>query len=134
MTVLTPRVLDTDIMIDLQHHHPAALFWFSQAPPNSLVLPGHGVMELYQAAQNNAQLRSTDAQLTRAGLSIIWPDHAQGVQAIANFRRFHLSHSLGLIDSLIGATALSLGVPLCTFNIKHFRHIPGLVTEQPYVR
>ena len=25
----------------------------------------------------------------------------------------------------------SLGVPLCTFNFKHFRQILGLVIEQP---
>lgn len=56
------------------------------------------------------------------------------MQAVANFRRLHLSHGLGLVDSLIAATALSLNVPLCTFNVKHFRHIPGLITEQPYQR
>ncbi len=34
--------------------------------------------------------------------------------------------------ALVAATALSLSGPLCT--VKHFRHIPGLITEQPYHR
>jgi len=43
-----------------------------------------------------------------------------------------LSHSLGLIDALIAATAISAGASLCTYNLKHFRAVPGLVTVQPY--
>jgi len=65
---------------------------------------------------------------------LVWPTDAESLKAVANFRRLHLSSGLGLIDALIAAAALSLGVPLCTFNVKHFRHVPGLVTEQPYLR
>ena len=65
---------------------------------------------------------------------VIWPSDTKCFQVAVNFRRLHLSHNLGLIDALIAATALSLGATLCTFNVKHFRHIPGLVTEQPYTR
>jgi hypothetical protein len=27
-----------------------------------------------------------------------------------------------------------LGLPLHTFNVKHFQHVPGLTTIQPYTR
>ena len=134
MTVLSPpeRFLDTDVLIALQHGHAPALAWFASAPAGSLALPGYVVLELYQDARNNAELRATDIQI--AGLPIFWPSEAECFRAIADIRRLHLSHGLGLADALIGATALSLGVPLCTFNVRHFRHVPGLTTEQPYVR
>ena len=128
----TVRLLDADVMIDVQRRHPAAVAWYASAPFGSLALPGYVLMELYQSAQNQQQTLAAD-RLTRS-LPLIWPTDAEALQAVANFRRLHLSHGLGLIDSLIAATALSLSAPLCTFNVKHFRHIPGLVTEQPYLR
>lgn len=119
-------------MIDVQRRHPAAVTWYASAPSGSLALPGHVLMELYQSAQNQQQTFAVD-RLTRS-LPLVWPTDAESLQAVANFRRLHLSHGLGLIDALIAAAALSLGVPLCTFNVKHFRHVPGLVTEQPHQR
>lgn len=119
-------------MIDVQRLHPAAVAWYASASPGSLALPGHTLMELYQSAQNQRQIDAVDRLTT--SLPLIWPTDAEGLQAVANFRRLHLSHGLGLVDALIAATALSLNAPLCTFNVKHFRHIPGLVTERPYTR
>ena len=49
-------------------------------------------------------------------------------------QRIRLLDADVLIDSLIAATALRLNAPLCTFNVKHFRHIPRLIIEQPYQR
>ena len=48
------------------------------------------------------------------------------------FASFHLSHNLGLLDALIGATAVGLRQPLATFNVKHYSVMPSLVTVQPY--
>jgi predicted nucleic acid-binding protein len=47
---------------------------------------------------------------------------------------FYLSHRLGLLDALIGACAVGRAATLCTFNVKHYRVIAGLTTEQPYPR
>jgi tRNA(fMet)-specific endonuclease VapC len=35
----------------------------------------------------------------------------------------------GLVDSLIAAHAVSLGLTLVTNNTKHFEHVPGLKLE-----
>ena len=51
-----------------------------------------------------------------------------------DFTAFHLSRRLGLIDALIAACAVGRSATLCTFNVKHYRVIADLVTEQPYTR
>jgi len=126
------RLLDSDVMIDIQRQHPAAVAWYVSVPSGTLALPRHTLMELYQDAQNTQQTLVID-RLT-APLPIVWPSDIECLQAVKSFRLLHLSHNLGLVDALIAAAALSLGAPLCTFNVKHFRAVPGLVTEQPYLR
>ena len=48
--------------------------------------------------------------------------------------RHRLSTGLGLADFLIAAQALDRGATLYTFNLKHFRAIPGLNAQAPYPR
>jgi predicted nucleic acid-binding protein len=124
-------LLDTDILIDVQRGHPPAVSWFK-----SLVdlpsIPGLVAMELIQDAQNSQQARR--ALKLVAPLRIVWPTKADCDQALSNFTAFHLSHNLGLIDSLIGACAVGLSATLCTFNVKHYKVVPGLSMEQPYSR
>jgi hypothetical protein len=89
-------------------------------------------MELIQQAQNAAQVRI--AMRMVAGLPHAWPTEADCSKALADFSTLHLSHNLGLIDALIAATAVGLRADLCTFNVKHFRSVPGLSLVQPYTR
>ena len=42
-----------------------------------------------------------------------------------------LSHSLGGFDLLIAAVVLESGGLLYTFNLKHFRAVPGLIAVAP---
>ncbi len=132
MTTTGVRLLDTDVMIDLQRGFPAAVAWYASVPDGMLALPGHVLMELYQDAQNSRQTIIVDRLTTP--FPLVWPTDTEALQAVRNFRRLHLSHGIGLLDTLIAAAALSLSVPLCTFNLKHYRQIPGLITEQPYLR
>jgi predicted nucleic acid-binding protein len=50
------------------------------------------------------------------------------------FASVHLSHGLGLLDALIGQTAVALQLSLYTFNDKHYTAVPGLQTVQPYTK
>lgn len=124
-------LLDTDVLIDIQRHHPPAVAWF-KALPTLPIIPGLVVMELVQDANNNQQLRQ--ALRLVAPFSIVWPTELDCQRALADFTAYHLSHRLGLIDALIGACAIGLSAHLCTFNEKHYRVIAGLVTVQPYHR
>ena len=123
--------LDTDILIDVQRGHPPALAWFAQLTELPCV-PGFVVMELVQDVRNNREVE--DALKLVAPLRVVWPSAVDCTRAVSEFSTYHLSHGLGLIDALIAACAVGLTARLCTFNDKHYRPVPGLVTEQPYAR
>jgi predicted nucleic acid-binding protein len=124
-------LLDTDVLIDIQRGHAPAITWFanlSEMPS----LPGFVVMELIQDAQNKQQVRKV-LQLV-APLPVVWPTEADCNRALFDFTAYHLSHKVGLIDALIAACAVGRSAILCTFNVKHYKVIPGLSMEQPYKR
>jgi predicted nucleic acid-binding protein len=124
-------ILDTDVLIDVQRGHPPAIAWFAQLTEVPSV-PGYVVMELVQDARNKQEV---DAALRLiAPLSVVWPTAADCNRALSEFSTYHLSHGLGLIDSLIAASAVGLSANLCTFNDKHYHPVPGLTTRQPYTR
>jgi predicted nucleic acid-binding protein len=124
-------VLDTDVLIDVQRGYTAALAWFAGLAEVPSV-PGLVVMELIQGAHDARQVR--EALRLTAPLPVVWPTVADYQRALADFTAYHLSHGLGLLDALIAACAVGLSAELCTFNDKHYRVVPGLVTVQPYTR
>lgn len=124
-------LLDTDILIDIQRGHPPAVSWFESL--NELPsIPGLVAMELIQDASNSQQVRK--ALKLVAPLPIVWPTEVDCYHAFSTFTAYHLSDNLGLVDSLIGACAVGLSATLCTFNVKHYKVVPGLSMEQPYAR
>lgn len=87
-------------------------------------------MELIQDAQNFQQVKTVLKLI--APLPVIWPTQVDCQRALSDFTTYHLSHRLGLLDALIAACAVGLSATLCTFNVKHYRVVPGLILEQPY--
>lgn len=76
-------------------------------------------------------------QFPQRGLAVygvVWPSADDCNRALEVFAQYRLSHNAGLLDTLIGQIAVALNVPLCTFNQKHYRFVPGLQTTQPYER
>jgi predicted nucleic acid-binding protein len=124
-------LLDTDVVIDIQRGHAPAIAWFSTLADVPKV-PGFVVMELVQDAQNAQQVRKV-LQLV-APLPVVWATEADCARALSDFTTYHLSNRLGLLDALIAACAVGQGLALCTFNLKHYRVVPNLVTVQPYMR
>jgi predicted nucleic acid-binding protein len=125
------EMLDTVILIDVQRGHGPALTWFSQVSELPYV-PGYVVMELVQDARNRQEV--DDALKLVAPFPIVWPTAADCARALTEFSMYHLTQGLGLIDALIAACAVGLSAELCTFNEKHYRTVPNLVTRQPYSR
>jgi predicted nucleic acid-binding protein len=124
-------LLDADILIDVLRGHSPAVEWFASLSELPSV-PGLVVMELIQDADN--QQRVEKALKLVAPLPVVWPTAADSDRALSWFTSYHLSHGLGLLDSLIAACATGLSATVCTFNARHYRVIPGLLSEQPYAR
>jgi predicted nucleic acid-binding protein len=125
------RLLDTDVMVDIRREYPPAVAWLttlSELPG----LPGLVVMELVEGCHDGREVRHLLREL--ALFPVYWPSTADQERALGTFARAHLSHRLGLLDALIGECAAGLAATLCTFNVRHFRAVPQLSTEQPYSR
>ena len=56
-----------------------------------------------------------------APLRIVWPTGVDCNRALSDFTAYHLSHGLGLLDSLIAACAIGQSATLYTFNAKHYQ-------------
>ncbi|TAE59067.1 MAG: type II toxin-antitoxin system VapC family toxin [Nostocales cyanobacterium] len=125
-------LLDSDIVIDFLRKYPPAIIWLSSLGDEEIALPGYVAMELMQGCKNKLELQEIRKFI--ANVEVIWPTPETCDQALEIFANYHLSHNLGLIDALIGQTSIACGLPLHTFNVKHYAVIPGLITVQPYQR
>jgi len=125
------EIVDTDVLIDIQRGHPPAVAWFT-ALTEIPAVPGYVVMELIQDARNGHEVRK--ALKLVAPLQTVWPTEIDCARALSDFAAYHLSHSLGLLDALIAACAVGRSATLYTFNVKHYRPVPGLIIVKPYVR
>jgi predicted nucleic acid-binding protein len=124
-------LIDTDVLIDIQRKHPPAVTWFTNLTELPAV-PGFVVMELIQDARNSREIRQ--ALKLIAPMEIVWPTENDCSRALSDFTAYHLSHNLGLLDALIAACAVGQQAVLFTFNVKHYRVVPGLNLIQPYTR
>ena len=124
-------LLDSDVLIDLLRKHPPATAWFDALQEDEeLAVSGYVVMELIQGCRNKAEQDRVQRELAPCG--VVWLDHTDCDRALDLFATYRLSHNAGLLDVLIGQSAVALGAPLHTFNQSHYRFIPGMQTVQPY--
>ena len=126
-------LLDTDVLIDLLRKYPPAVAWFDGLPEDEeLAVPGYVVMELIQGRRSKAEQERVQRELATYG--IVWLSPADCDLALGNFASHRLSHNAGLLDVLIGQTAVALNTPLYTFNYRHYSFISGIQTIQPYAK
>jgi predicted nucleic acid-binding protein len=123
-------LLDTDVMIDVLRGHPPAVAWLAGLGTTPVGLPGLVAMELLQGCQNLSDQQRLEKQLLQFALH--WPTSADCQRAYLDFAAYRLSHNLGLLDSLIGHTAVGLNDRLATFNLEHYGVIASLQAFQPY--
>ncbi len=123
-------ILDSDVMIDLLRQHQPAVTWLDSLGEEEIILPGFVVMELLQGCRSKAEQSQVEQVLT--GFETVWPLPETCEAALGVFANSHLSHGVGLLDALIGQTAVALILPLYTFNRKHYAAIPNLATVAPY--
>ncbi len=124
------KLLDTDVMIDILRQYPPAVAWLDSLGEEEIALPGFVVMELIQGCRDKTEQEKVEKELKT--YTIVWPSQATCSEALSVFASYYLSHGLGIFDTFIGQMAVTLNLPLYTFNQKHYAAVPSLETVQPY--
>ena len=128
--VMSEILIDTDILIDFSRGITSTAQYLAQASTTSqLSISSITQMELIVGCQDKQALRTIDRFLTRFQIILLTPEITQ--QGIDLLHEYKLSHGLLIPDSLIAATALTIGIPLLTRNQRDFRFIPNLTLLPP---
>ena len=78
-------------------------------------------MELVQGMRNKNELNTLRRALHVWNSKILYITEEISVKAMFFVEQHYLSHSIQLADALIGATAISYGLPILTGNDKHYK-------------
>jgi len=119
-------LIDTDILIDISRGVISTAQYLAQvSATTTLSISSIIQMELIVGCQDKEALRLIDRFLTRFQIVFLTPEITK--QGITLLREYKLSHGLLIPDSLIAASALTIGIPLLTRNQRDFRFIPNLI-------
>ena len=83
-------------------------------------------MELVQGMRNKNELAALRKALNSWSTKIIYITEEISSKAMFYVEQHYLSHSMQLADALIGATAVSHGIPLLTGNAKHYKMVKDI--------
>ena len=78
-------------------------------------------MELVQGMRNKNELNNLRRALYVWNSKILYISEEISVKAMFFVEQHYLSHSIQMADALIGATAISYGLPILTGNDKHYK-------------
>ena len=87
-------------------------------------------MELVQGMRDKNELNKLRRALHVWNSKILYISEEISVKAMFFVEQHYLSHSIQLADALIGATAISHGLPILTGNDKHYKILKDLQTKK----
>lgn len=125
-------MLDSDVLIEILRGRPEAGRWLTDQGSQTVGISVLTRMEILQGALNRQEQTTMIAQLNRYELVLL--DASDAIQALTWFETYRLSHGVGIMDCLIAASALRIGKPFYTFNIRHYRPFTVLQAREPYSR
>ena len=125
-------LIDTDVVIEFIRGNPKAAQWFLAQKNKVMGIPVIVRMELIQGVRSRQEQKALLKELDK--YETIHLETGDTVRALKWFEAFFLSHGLGIMDCLIAAPAVRLERPLFTFNVRHYRVIPGLDARIPFER
>lgn len=112
-------LIDTDVLIWYMRGNAKAYDAIENL--NSFSLSVVTYMELVQGMKNKKELNSLRHALHGWNAKIIYISEEISAKAMFFVEQHYLSHSLQLADALIGASAMSCGLPVLTGNDKHYK-------------
>lgn len=83
--------------------------------------------ELLQGCQNKRDLKAVHVIVENLP-GLLFTEKITTI-ALSIFEKYHLSHGVQFLDTLIAATAIEHNLTLVTHNQKHFSFIPDLLLQ-----
>lgn len=124
------RLIETTILVDVLRGKPEAISWVNGLPSQGRWVSVITYFELLDGCRNRREQRAVAREMRNYRLLLLTEDISR--IALSWFERFHLSHGVGFLDSLIGATAFHQDLAIATLNTKHFEPLTNLRVERPY--
>ena len=121
-------LIDSDVLVWLTRGHPGAAARLRQIPAWRISAVTY--MELAQGCRDKAELERVKKALSGGSVQVASANESICERAMRLIDQHALRDGLRLADALIAATALELGLPLLTGNVKHFGAVEGLHVEQ----
>jgi len=116
-------LLDTDVLVDFFRGYSKAVA-FINANSTRIILWSIVIAELYAGIKGDAEQATLESFIS---LFRVIPVDAKIAKAGGLYRRdYGRSHSVGLADALLAASAEAENAELKTLNIKHYPMIKGL--------
>lgn len=117
-------MVDTDVLIWYMKGNEKAYKAVEQLNPFFISVVTY--IELVQGMRDKNELLYLRRALKEWNTKIIYISEEISIKAMFLVEQHYLSHSLQLADALIGATAISNGIPILTGNDKHYKIIKDL--------
>ncbi len=117
-------VIDTDVIIWYMTGNENAYNAIEEL--NGFYISVVTYMELVQGMRNKNELNQLRKALHAWNSKILYISEEISVKAMFLIEQHYLSHSIQLADALIGATAISHGLPILTGNDKHYKILKDL--------
>ena len=117
-------VIDTDVLIWYMKGNQNAYKTIEDSKRFSISVVTY--MELVQGMRDKNELNNLRRALNAWGSKILYISEEISVKAMFFVEQHFLSHSIQIADALIGATAISHGLPILTGNDKHYKILKDL--------
>ena len=117
-------VIDTDVLVWYMKGNQNAYKTIENSKPFSISVVTY--IELVQGMRDKNELNNLRRALNAWGSKIIYISENISIKAMFFVEKLFLSHSIQLADALIGATAISHGLPILTGNDKHYKILKDL--------
>jgi len=121
-------VIDTDVLIWYMKGNKNAFKTIEDS--KNFFISVVTYMELVQGMRDKNELNKLRRALHVWNSKILYISEEISVKAMFFVEQHYLSHSIQLADALIGATAISHGLPILTGNDKHYKILKDLQTKK----
>ena len=123
-------LIDTDVLIWYMLGNEKAYDIIENL--NSFSISVVTYMELVQGMKNKKELNSLRQALHGWNTKLVYISEEISAKAMFFVEQHFLSHSLQLADALIGASAITYGLPVLTGNDKHYK-VMGDIEVQKFL-